>query len=777
MNQHDDHLLDARMRDVPVPAGIADRVASEALFDDAAIDRLLVRVALPPGLQDRIRQVTDAMRAGGPLPLPHATQPSRQAGPSGHRGGLPASFRRWMRLWPAAMDLLADAGAVAAALSIVALMFFAGTELSRRLAAPPTLVQPRGAVRGTVAERPGSAGGNSRVQRAQPHADNAAESAGAAPSGTDIAGGLRSPADVAAPVTDAATRVPHVHALGPKVPATDLEVRAAPAAPVVAGGDRGAVAAGMRTVLLPPVGRQVPRVTGYDIAFEMAHGESPFVDPSVAAKLAVDRPPLSLRTDSFDSLCESARRDGDRPIGRRPRRGGMPSVRTEDILAALPAPPEDGGWSGAGPGLSLNAVRSLRPAPGSMLVEVCATAPPLESGGTEAQSAPLDVMLVLDQSAGPFASLSWQWLCRGLGRVIGQMRRADRVSLVICGERPRLVALRADAATLATLLPELMREPVATSADFDAAFRLVAAVGRREGRPHRIVAAAHTDTLERCRKEARAALSAWQAELAAATTSPAVPTTAFVLIDPQESLSAGGSLSRTRPLTAGTVAADPAAVGRGLMEQVFGRPTLAATGCRLEVAFDPGRVGSYRIVGHRQTAADALASVDPRGIDLHAGETVRVVYEVVSRPVGEVVSRPVGEVVSRPVGEVVSRPGVNGPFLPGVVTASLAWTPAGAGPDGPHPEQMVRKVLADATTTSADLRVGLPSPHGCELLLAVALGELTSASVHAEPWRQSAAGIAALASRWRARGDVTPIGAQLIDCLENQGIISDAAGR
>jgi hypothetical protein len=439
----------------------------------------------------------------------------------------------------------------------------------------------------------------------------------------------------------------------------------------------------------------------------------------------------------------------------------MPSVRTEDILAALPTPPEDGSRSGAGPELSLTAVRSLRPAPGSMLVEVCATAPPLQSGGTEAMSAPLDVMLVLDQSAGPFASLSWPWLCRGLGRVIGQMRPVDRVSLVVCAERPRLVALRADAATLATLLPELMREPVATSADFDAACRLVAAVGRREGRPNRIVAAAHASTLERCRKEGRDALSAWQAELAAATPSPAVPTTAFVLIDPQESLSAGGIPSRARPLSAGAVAADPVAVGRALVEQVFGRPTLAATGCRLEVAFDPGRVGSYRIVGHRQTAADALASVDPRGIDLHAGETVRVVYEVVSRQVGE----------------VISRPGKTGPFLPGGVTASLAWTPAGARPDGPHPEQMVRKVLADAATTTADLRVGLPSPHGCELLLAVALGELAAASVHAEPWRQSAAAITAFVSRWQSRGDVTPIGKQLIACLANQGIIPDAAGR
>ena len=755
MNQHEDHLLDARVRDVPVPAGIADRVAPEALFDDAAIDRLLVCVPLPPGLEDRVRQATDAIRAAGPLPLTSAPQLSRETGSSGHRGGLPASFRRRMRLLPAAMDLLADAGAVAAALSIVALMFFAGTELSRRLASAPVLVQPRLAVSGPLPQQPDSAGGNTRVQRAHPLAEtaaNVADAGGAAPSGTDLAGGLRLPTEPATPVTDAAAHVPEAHIPGPKSPATNVEVRAAPAAPILAGGDRGAGTAGIRTVVLPLIGRQVPRVPGYDIAFEMAHGESPFVDPSVAAKLAVNRPPLSLRTDSFDCLRDLARPDGGRPIGRRPRRGGSPPVRTEDILAALPAPLEDGGWSGAGPrlGLSLTAVRSLRPAPGSMLVEVCATAPSLESGGTAV--APLDVMLVLDQSAGPFASLSWQWLCRGLSRVIGQMHPADRMSLVVCGERPRLVALRADAATLATLLPELSREPVATAADFDAAFRLVAAVGRREGRSDRIVAAAHADSLERCRKEGRAALSAWQAELAAASTSPAAATTAFVLIDPQESLSAGGSLSPTRPLTAGSVAADPVAVGRAMVEQIFGRRTLVATRCRLEVAFDPGRVGTYRIVGHRQTAADALASVDHRGIDLHAGETVRVVYEV------------------------VSRPGGNGPLQPGGVSASLVWTPAGAGPDGPYPEQTVRKALPDATARG-DLRVGLPSPHGCELLLAVALGELAAASVHAEPWRQSAAGIVALVSRWQARGDVTPIGAQLIDCLENQGIIPDAAGR
>ena len=775
MNQHDDHQLDARVRDVPVPAGIADRVAAAALFDDVAIDRLLVHVALPPGLQERVRHAAAALRAGGALPLSRPPQPFQPAGPRGHGGGPLSSSARRMRLWPAAIDVLANGGAVAAALSIVALVFFASTALSRRLAAVsapvsapvPAPVSAPGpvpllvAVRGPLPQRPDSARG---IPRASVPASGSGDATGAAagvhsPAETDIAG-VRSPTAGAAAVT-AVVDPAHADVPLPKAAATAVEVRAAPAFPAAAGGDSGAGTARIRSVFLPLIGRQVPRVPGYDIAFEMAHGESPFVDPATFASLAVDRPPLSLRTDSYDNLCEHVRRDRERATGRRPRRGEMPTVRTEDILAALPAPAGDGGSSGAGPGLglSLSAIRSLRPAPGSMLVEVCVTAPPLESAADT--SGPLDTMLMLDQSAGPFASLSWQWLCRGLGRVISQMRPADRISLIVCGERPRLVALRADAATLAALLPELMREPVAQSADFDAAFRLVATLGRREAWPDRIVAAAHADTVERCRKEGRAAFSAWQAELAAATTSPMGPTTAFVLIDPQETLSAAGSPPETVPLTAGTVPADPVAIGRRLVGQVFGRPTLRATRCRLEVMFDPARIGSYRIVGHRQTAADALASVDPRGIDLHAGETMRVVYEVFRRPGGE----------------VIRRSGGPGPLLSGGVSASLAWTPTEAGPDGPLPEQVARRVLTDSATVTADPRVGLPSPHGCELLLAVGLGELAAASVHAEPWRESAAGIAVLASRWQARGDVTPIGGQLIDCLENQGIIPNATGR
>lgn len=767
MNQHDDKPLDARLRDVPVPAGILGRVTLAALFDEAAIDRLLARVEVPAGLEQRVRNAVTA----GQIVVPPRTDSTihgaggRAEGPEGRS----AASSGGRRIWLAIVDLVADGGAVAIALSIVALMFLAGTELSRRLAAPAPFKQ-RVAVDAGTAPRP-LADDASPKAVAKRATGGEASQAGAVVAGGGVAA-ARSPGDVgngrrsrpsAAPSNAAPSHAVRDSKDARQAAAhtADVEVRAAPSSPSMASAERRGGRAGIRAVFLPAAGRQVPRVPGFDIAFEMAHGESPFIDPALDAVLAVDHPPLSLRTDSFDSLCESVWRDRGRPISRRPRRAGEPSVRVEEILAALPAATTA---AGPGPGLSINGVRSLRAAAGSLLVEVCVTAPKLSEDAVQAAH-PLDVMLVLDQSAAPCAALSWQWQCRGLAHVMGQMRSADRLSLVLCGERPRLVALRADAATLSALLPELMREPVARWADCDAAVRLAADVGRREGLPVRTVVVAHAASLERCRKEGRAALSAWQAKRAAAPfeagtslaeagASPAD----FVVIDPQESAGATTATTARAAVVAGRITADPIAIGRAMVARVFDRPTLVAVACTLDVAFDPGRVGSYRIIGHRQSAADTLSTVTTRPLDLYAGETARVVYEVIYRPGG--------------------GPSQGPSQGPGLVSATLAWTPSGVDAGGHVVEQRVRATMTEASVTGMEprgvargnLRAGLPAPQGCELLLAVALGELAGASVHSEPWREPAAGIASLVSRWQARGDVTPIGGLLIECLGHQGV-------
>jgi len=126
MSDERDAAIDARLRDVPLPPGLAGRVSGAALFADAAIDALLARVDAPAGLGDRVREACRAtgrglLDAAADAAAPAAMRPARSA------GGV---VRRWLSA------AAADLGAVAAALAIVAAMFFAGTELSRRMAAP-----------------------------------------------------------------------------------------------------------------------------------------------------------------------------------------------------------------------------------------------------------------------------------------------------------------------------------------------------------------------------------------------------------------------------------------------------------------------------------------------------------------------------------------------------------------------------------------------------------------------------------------------------------------
>jgi hypothetical protein len=770
MNEQDrtDRAIDDRVRDVPVPAGLAARAAPNVLFDDAALDRLLLGMDLPDGLESRVRLalVADVGRRSMPLGdgLSRAAPAGMTARPAGRTGRFPSGPFRWLL----SGELLADTTAVAAALAIVGAMFFAGTELSRRLAMPDATKQLTAARGGRPRATSVTAAPVAGMASRPP--EPAARAGAAAAAADRHAAIAKRPEQHAGP-----TAVPAEEPAEEPAPAGDagaggraVQVRAAPEfspARAAARGDAG----GIRTVILPTAGRKVPRVTGFDLAFEMAHGEAPFVDPAAAPELATDHPPLTLRTDSFDAIGALVGRDGGQILGSRTGRAGLPVVRVEEILAALPAATDAGAWQGPGIGLSIDAVRSLRPQPASLLVEVCATAPDVAAAAGEPVAEPLDAMLLLDQSGGPFASVSWQWLCRGLARVVARMRSADRLSLVVCGERPRVVALRADAAQLAGLLPELLREQVVKSADFDAAFRLATAVGRREGAPDRIVAVAHAGSLEQCREEGRRAFVAWQSARAAGVAVPGAAAVGFVVVDPQPPLVAGDDRVTSESAN-GWVAADPIAIGRAMVARAFGRPTLVATDCRLEVVFDPARVGSYRLVGHRQTAADALAADGPRPIDLHVGESVRVVYEIVRRP-GQAAATGAGPVAATFFWKPVGSAGTTGGDREG--------TAAGGG------VSRVRAVLGDgnaawlgsgrAATDGA--RAELPSRRGCELALAVAVGELLGGSVHAEPWRQKAAAVAALVSGWRARGDVTPQGRLLIECLEHQGIGLEPAGR
>ncbi|MFM8496176.1 MAG: hypothetical protein ACKOEM_11735 [Planctomycetia bacterium] len=688
-----DAILDAALRAVEVPLDLGNRLRPERLFDERAIDRMLLDVAVPAGLADRVRfRAADVLPRAGDEPVSVE--------------GRPVRIHRWFR------RLAREGMAVALSLGLIVAMFFAGLwitdvatrataerHLARRAAAGTGRVAGAAAVRSAagspVAERSGEASSPDRVNR-EPAPPPAAPRAEAV-------------VERDRPQPDA----PLIVRTAPLPSAGDLDRDGRP---------RSAVSSGMRVVSETGVGdmrRAVPTMRGFDLAFEMAHGESPFVDPSIAPALAADRPPLVIATDSFDRVWPL-------PPGRR-RQAEIERIRVEHLIASLSS---DVATSGDGaPRLELSAVRSIRPGRPSYLVELRVALPvaPAEVGPVEAQ----DVTVVLDHSAGPEALPLWLATCRGLAAAADRMGPADRLTVVVAEPRPRRVAIRMSAPEIGRLSRELEEEPPFGSADLDAAVALAEQTAASEGSAGRLVVVAHADRAERCDGAAGDALRRSRVALArgqeGAGSSPR-----FVLV----SGVSDGADSAGLAEVPGWTLSDPTIVRRRCADVVADRPAIVADDVVLEVRFDPRVIAAYRLVGHRQGVPESLAAFGKRSsgaasLTMSGGETARVVYEVVLR--------------SEPVAE-----------LKGVGATLTYRQPSGA----------VRAIAASGAAVDASER-SVPSPQGCELLLAVGIGECAGRSVHAVPQRLAIERLRELASAWHRRGDVTVVGERLIGVLDD----------
>jgi hypothetical protein len=287
------------------------------------------------------------------------------------------------------------------------------------------------------------------------------------------------------------------------------------------------------------------------------------------------------------------------------------------------------------------------------------------------------------------------------------------------------VALRdAAPAALAAAAVNWEALPAAASSDLDAAVDAAREAGLLAGRT---VVVTHGATLDRSRGNVRELLSSWHRALALSGGDPLASAPSegmrFVVLDP-----ATPAPDRDAGPTFGRTSLDAVAIRRDLLRQVTGDDTLVARHCGLEVRFDPKRVAAYRLIGHRQSVVESLADAPPSTIDLHAGETVRAVYEVVPKEAGAI----------------------------GLATAILSWrTPDGAAAR-----------LEAVDRTAGDRAASLPSPHGCELVLAATLGDLAGGSPHMTKPRTTIAALTALADRWQDRGDLTPFGATLVRMID-----------
>lgn len=679
MADHDP--LDSRLRDVPLPAGLQQRTSLESLFDDAAIDRLLRGAPVPDGLAERVladlgqgrrdsRSVDlDRRSAAGPVPAVAVA------------GGRTPD-RSWL--------VAASVGLLASAL-VVLVLAGNGPRIVLRQPIDIVAVTPDA---GSLPERggriewlPGDAGSEAAASRIDDPLLDSLHTAATEDRGTDPREVVSSDAQL--PPEDAdeglgfMSEVVGSPVVGPTFGRGILPMEVVPQS-----------AAGPR--------RAVPRAPGYDMVFELKHGEPPFVYP--AAGPAVDAPPLSSRTASYDAIRWSPHR--------RVRRSEAARLRVEDVLASVPERFESRSDGDEAPRLTMYGVRSLRPV-AAALVEIEVTAPRLPRPATA-----VDAAVVLDRSVSPAA---WAATCRGLRMVAAAMRSADRLTIVVAGDRSRLAGRRLDAAALAAAVGELERERPAAVDGVLAGVqfaRQLLATGGGSG-PVVLVVGATSDA----------------EQLRAAGGGDA----AVVRLAPHAGQAADADASVVEPTAV--------AVGRAIVEQVFGRSALTATGCRLSVAFDPRFVHAYRLVGYRQTAVESLTPGAADPIDLVAGQTIRVVYEVVGRP-------------AAPSGGAVAE-------------ATLHWHPAGETGDRSLTASLDRTAIETAGAGGSappGQETWLPSPRGCELLLAIGLGEFAADSVHLGP-RVGGPALADLVKAWRRRGDVTTWGEVLIDTLQRLGVV------
>jgi len=459
----------------------------------------------------------------------------------------------------------------------------------------------------------------------------------------------------------------------------------------------------------------------------MSHGEAPFVDPSIAPGLALDRPPLIVATDSFDRVWPL-------PAGRR-RRAELEALRVEHLLAALSARGSGGGSAGAT--MALTAVRSFRPGRPTYLVEVRVDVP-FAMAAPVVDAAPVDTTLVLDHSAAPGAGPLWLAACRGLAAAAARMAPEDRLTVVVAEPRPRVVAVRAVADGIRRLAAELEAELPFGIADLDVAVSLAREVMAREGSSERLVVVAHAERVEHCVGAGREALNRWREAVSRDDAPRAAP----------QCLLVGGVPDGTSAAAAGTpgwTLSDPTTLRRRLADTLAARPAAVLENAVIEVRFDPARISAYRLVGHRQSVPESLSAfgMQPAGVSgvtIHAGEAVRAVYEVVPRE--------------------PPRDRIDG------ISATFTCR---------DPTGSARSVTARTAALDPETGAG-PSAAGCELLLAVAVGEFPGRSVHAVPKPAVLDGVREISAAWERRGDMTALGRRLLGVFDDLTLGGGASG-
>jgi Ca-activated chloride channel homolog len=358
-----------------------------------------------------------------------------------------------------------------------------------------------------------------------------------------------------------------------------------------------------------------PRVRGYDLLFQLKHGEHPFSSPSIK-DLASSRMPFSFRTASFDRSLGTAR-GGQWPAAE--------EIRVEDFLAAqeYQLPPV------ANRGLALHSAASPSPLgePGLHLLQLV-----VQSGSKKtAPPRPQHLIVVVDMSSRMAAGGRWEMALRSLGRIAGSLGDASRITLIGAAEKPRLLVVSETADSLRALIVSDRLPRPGGRADFTSSTSVASEASKRgddDGRSaHVVFLAAERGSDDRAAMSG--ATEAWSRLTAGGIPWQVISLTPGVDAADESAWTDAARQAGGEIHTVSTSADVVAAVLGGLN----GGSPVVASGASLKVTFNPQVVTGYRLLGHASSTLTGQ-SADPLEVDLPANQTATAMYELWIKPEG-----------------------------------------------------------------------------------------------------------------------------------------------
>ncbi|HEX3724926.1 MAG TPA: hypothetical protein VHV08_01735 [Pirellulales bacterium] len=595
--------LDAQLRNVPLPANLLARLAQngpQTSAEDARLDAALRNVPLPPGFEARLSRIARRSR--------------------GRQLALAASV------------------VVAAGLGLAGYATWMG-QASGPAAGPVTMVarnQTGPRAKSGAASRPLA----SRVARAPKPAATAPAVARASTASSITAPSSTVPSTTASTGTAPAATTDQIRPVQPPQPVAMRELPGVEQITALGSSLRQAAEAKRRSqaalgaggaldrlpdldvldTLVSRRGVSPPRLPGYDLLFQLKHGEHPFVSPARHPALAVSRLPLTLDTASYD-LAWRAARSGQLST--------TDELRIEDFLAAqhylVPAAPRGG--------LSLLSAGSPSPlgSKGLYLLQWMVQA----ATRNALQHPPTRLVVAVEMSWQMRSGGRWEATQRALSHLVSEMNDADRLTLVGFGEQARTLAAEAHGPEIKALLESDNFALPKGSADVaQAAQAVTEAIG----------AAGSTDHLRVVIITAKSHAASAKAVAAQQTLAPLsdrkIPWQ-IVCLTPAGAPSAGpDSVMHDWALAAGgkVASADCAAqVHDLLLESLMDRSSAVANGVSLKLTFSPRVVTGYRLLGHEAVTLTGPAG-DPLALDLHADQMATGLYEVWIKPTGDEVA-------------------------------------------------------------------------------------------------------------------------------------------